>query len=94
LFKYKKVGERLASRIESKPRTQAGYLVAYFGLLLLSIGGLLVQGEVWLFAGFLCWFGATAACFSSTFSPYQYTKFKRWCNEHGGYLGSEGERRL
>ena len=41
---------------------QAGYLTAYFGLLLFSVSGLVLQGGLWLLVGIVCWFGVVIAC--------------------------------
>jgi hypothetical protein len=56
-------GERMVSRLSSKQVKQAFYLAGYFGLLFLSVNGLLLQRGLWMFAGMVCWSAVFATCF-------------------------------
>jgi hypothetical protein len=52
----------MASKLSSGPEKHTGYLAAYFGLLLFSVSGLILQGGIWLFVGIFCWSVVVTAC--------------------------------
>jgi hypothetical protein len=53
----------MVSKLSSKQGKQACFLVGYFGLLCLSVNGLLLQCGLWMSAGMVCRFGIFATCF-------------------------------
>jgi hypothetical protein len=81
----------MASKLRNQKGKQAGYLAAYFGLVLFSVSGLVLQGGIWLFVGAVCWFGVVVACFLLR-STYVWSKNLKDGASHGdGYLGRERE---
>jgi hypothetical protein len=52
----------MASKLSSGPEKHTGYLAAYFGLLLFSVSGLILQGGIWLFVGIFCWSVVVITC--------------------------------
>ena len=62
----------MASKIVSARLKQTGYLAGYFALLLYTMSGLMFQGNMWLLAGALCWFGIVSRFFGNYI--YNYNK--------------------
>jgi hypothetical protein len=52
----------MTSKLHIGRGKQGGYLATYFGVLLFSVCGLVLQGGLWLFVGIVCWFGVVIAC--------------------------------
>lgn len=84
-------GERMASKLYSQKGKQAGYLAAYFGLLLLVVSGLVLQGGIWMFVGGVCWFGTMIACFLLRSIGGSAKTLKDGASKNDGYLGRKKE---
>lgn len=81
----------MASKLSAGRGKQAGYLAAYFGLLLFSVSGLILQGGIWLFVGIVCWFGVVIACLLLRLIEGNTKNLKDGKLKSDGYLGKERE---
>jgi hypothetical protein len=84
-------GERMASKLRIQKGKQAGYLAAYFGLVLFSVSGLVLQGGISLFVGAVCWFGVVIACLLLRSIGVSAKNLKAGASKGDGYLGRARE---
>ena len=81
----------MTSKLRNQKGKQSGYLAAYFGLLLFSVSGLVLQGGVWMLVSAVCWFGVVIACLVLRFKASGAKNLKDSESKCVGYLGSERE---
>jgi hypothetical protein len=81
----------MTSKLHIGRGKQAGYIAAYFGLLLFSVSGLVLQGGLWLFVGIVCWFGVVIACLLLHSIGYSAKNLKDGPSKSDGYLRREKE---
>jgi hypothetical protein len=77
----------MASILYSLRGKQAGYLGAYFVLLLFSLSGLMLQGGMLLFVGALCWFGIVSCLSVSYIYRYHRKCLREVSPNKGAILG-------
>jgi hypothetical protein len=79
----------MTSKLHIEPGKQVGYIAAYFGLLLFSVSGLVLQGGPWFFVGIVCWFGVVIACLLLRSIGYSAKNLKDGASKSDGYLRGE-----
>jgi hypothetical protein len=67
----------MTRKLQTLNRKQAGYLAGYSALLLFSLSGLMLQGDISLLVGVLCWFSIVIGLFIG-YAYNFHSKMLRW----------------
>ena len=77
----------MASKLGFQKGKQTGYLAAYFGLLLFSVSGLVLQGGIYVVVGVVGWFGVVIACLLLRSNGVRSKNLKDGASKCDGCLG-------